>query len=86
MRKTMRESGFKGIFEEFLKFLNTDPQFYAKTPDELMGVSAYVAKRDRREDRRLFRPAAAPAVRDHPGAGRARALLHRRAAAGSKIA
>ena len=23
----------------------TDPQFYAKTPDELMGVSAYVAKR-----------------------------------------
>ena len=45
MRKTMRESGFKGTFAEFLKFLNTDPQFYAKTPDELMGVSAYVAKR-----------------------------------------
>jgi uncharacterized protein (DUF885 family) len=45
MRKTMRESGFKGSFEEFLKFLRTDPQFYAKTPDELMGVSAYVAKR-----------------------------------------
>jgi uncharacterized protein (DUF885 family) len=45
MRKTMRVSGFKGSFEEFLKFLKTDPQFYAKTPDELMGVSAYVAKR-----------------------------------------
>ena len=45
MRKTMRDSGFRGTFEEFLKFLRTDPQFYAKTPDELMGVSAYVAKR-----------------------------------------
>jgi uncharacterized protein (DUF885 family) len=45
MRKTMVESGFKGSFEQFLKFLRTDPQFYAKTPDELMGVSAYVAKR-----------------------------------------
>jgi uncharacterized protein (DUF885 family) len=45
MRKTMVESGFTGSFEEFLKFLRTDPQFYARTPDELMGVSAYVAKR-----------------------------------------
>ena len=45
MRKTMVESGFKGTFEEFLKFLRTDPQFYAETPDELMGVSSYVAKR-----------------------------------------
>ncbi len=45
MRKTMVESGFKGSFEEFLKFLRTDPQFYARTPDELLGVSAYVAKR-----------------------------------------
>ena len=45
MRQTMAESGFKGSFEDFLKFLKTDPQFFAKTPDELMGVSAYVAKR-----------------------------------------
>lgn len=45
MRKTMAETGFKGSFEQFLKFLKTDPQFYAKTPDELMGVSSYVAKR-----------------------------------------
>lgn len=45
MRKTMAESGFKGSFEDFLKFLKSDRQFYAKTPDELMGVSAYVAKR-----------------------------------------
>src|SRR6185369_6504361 len=45
MRKTMAETGFKGSFEAFLKFLRTDSQFYAKTPDQLMGVSAYVAKR-----------------------------------------
>jgi uncharacterized protein (DUF885 family) len=45
MRQTMRDSGFKGSFEEFLKFLKTDPQFKARTPDDLMGVSSYVAKR-----------------------------------------
>lgn len=45
MQKTMVASGFKGTMPEFLHFLKTDPQFYAKTPDELLGVSAYVAKR-----------------------------------------
>ena len=45
MRQTMRDSGFAGSFEDFLKFLRSDPQFYAKTPDELLGVSSYVAKR-----------------------------------------
>jgi len=45
MQQTMRDSGFKGSFQDFLKFLKTDPQFQAKTPDELMGVSSYVAKR-----------------------------------------
>jgi uncharacterized protein (DUF885 family) len=45
MQKTMKASGFKGTMPEFLHFLKTDPQFYAKTPDELLGVSAYVAKR-----------------------------------------
>jgi uncharacterized protein (DUF885 family) len=45
MQQTMRDSGFKGSFADFLKFLKTDPQFIAKTPDELMGVSSYVAKR-----------------------------------------
>lgn len=45
MQKTMVSSGFKGTMPEFLHFLKTDPQFYAKTPDELLGVSSYVAKR-----------------------------------------
>lgn len=45
MVQTMKDSGFTGTFPEFLHFLKTDPQFIAKTPDELMGVAAYVAKR-----------------------------------------
>lgn len=45
MRDQMRASGFKGDLPAFLTFLKTDPQFYAKTPDELMGVASYVAKR-----------------------------------------
>ncbi|RAO78260.1 DUF885 domain-containing protein [Dyella jiangningensis] len=44
MVKTMQETGFKGSFAEFLHFLRTDPQFYAKTPDELLMRSAWVAK------------------------------------------
>jgi uncharacterized protein (DUF885 family) len=45
MQQTMRASGFKGTMPQFLAFLKSDPQFYAKTPDELLGVSSYVAKR-----------------------------------------
>mgnify|MGYP002780574117 CR=1 FL=1 len=45
MQATMAESGFKGTLPEFITFLRTDPQFVARTPDELMGVSSYVAKR-----------------------------------------
>ena len=45
MQKSMRDSGFKGSFAEFLAFLRTDPQFKARNPDDLLGVSAYAAKR-----------------------------------------
>ncbi len=45
MKEVMRETGFEGDLQDFIAFLRTDPQFYAETPDELMGVSAYVAKR-----------------------------------------
>jgi uncharacterized protein (DUF885 family) len=45
MQKTMREADFKGTMAEFLNFLKTDPQFIARTPDELLGVSAYAVKR-----------------------------------------
>jgi uncharacterized protein (DUF885 family) len=44
MVETMKETGFKGDFPAFLTFLRTDPQFYAKTPDELLMRTAWVAK------------------------------------------
>ena len=45
MREVMKRAGFKGTFEEFLTFLRTDPQFYAKTPKELLADASYVAKK-----------------------------------------
>jgi len=45
MEAVKAQTGFQGDMPAFLKFLRTDPQFYAKTPDELLGFSAYVAKR-----------------------------------------
>jgi uncharacterized protein (DUF885 family) len=44
MVQTMGTTDFKGNFEDFLHFLRTDPQFYAKTPDELLMRTAWVAK------------------------------------------
>jgi uncharacterized protein (DUF885 family) len=44
MLETMRASGFRGDLPAFLKFLRTDPQFYAKTPDELLHDAAWIAK------------------------------------------
>ncbi|MHB1058516.1 MAG: DUF885 domain-containing protein [Rhodanobacter sp.] len=44
MLEVMADTGFKGSFAEFLQYLRTDPQFYAKTPDELLMRSAWVAK------------------------------------------
>jgi len=45
MLATMRESGFTGDFPAFLNFLRTDPQFQAKTPEELLMRAAWIAKR-----------------------------------------
>jgi len=44
MQATMKETGFTGDFAAFLKFLRTDPQFYAKTPEELLMRAAWIAK------------------------------------------
>ena len=79
MIETMKATGFKGDLPAFLDFLRTDPQFYAKTPDELLKDAAWIAKRFDRVSRQMVRPAAAPAVRDRAGPARHRALLHRRA-------
>ena len=45
MEQVKDEAGFDGTLAEFVTFLRTDPQFVARSGDELMGVSSYVAKR-----------------------------------------
>ena len=45
MEATMRQSGWQGSMQEFFVFLRTDPQFYARTPRELLSYSAYVSKK-----------------------------------------
>jgi uncharacterized protein (DUF885 family) len=38
-------AGFTGTLPEFLAFLRTDPQFYAKTPQELLNRAAWISKK-----------------------------------------
>lgn len=45
MHDVMQQVGFKGDFPAFLKFLRTDPQFYAKTPQDLLDRGAWIAKK-----------------------------------------
>ncbi|MBB4126125.1 uncharacterized protein (DUF885 family) [Xanthomonas translucens] len=50
MDQTIAASGFvapkgQATFPAFLKFLRTDPQFYPKTPEELLKQAAWIAKR-----------------------------------------
>ncbi|MDH5835617.1 DUF885 domain-containing protein [Luteimonas kalidii] len=45
MREVMARAGFEGSFEEFLQFLRTDPQFYARSSRELLANASYVAKK-----------------------------------------
>jgi uncharacterized protein (DUF885 family) len=44
MVDSMRAAGFKGEFPAFVQFLRDDPQFYAKTPQELLNRAAWIAK------------------------------------------
>lgn len=45
MEATKQQAGFKGSLAEFQKFLKTDPQFYAKTPHELIADASYWVKK-----------------------------------------
>lgn len=45
MEEEIRASGFQGDFAAFQTFLRTDPQFYARTPQELMEKASEIAKR-----------------------------------------
>ena len=44
MEEIIRKTGFSGSFADFLKFLRTDPRFYAKTPEELLKQASFIAK------------------------------------------
>ncbi len=45
MDQVIARTGFTGTFDEFTHFLRTDPQFYARTPNELLGYASYVVMR-----------------------------------------
>jgi uncharacterized protein (DUF885 family) len=45
MQEVMKQVKFEGDLPAFLQFLRTDPQFYAKTPEELLMRAAWIAKR-----------------------------------------
>jgi uncharacterized protein (DUF885 family) len=45
METIIRDLAFDGDFAAFIQFLRTDPQFYAKTPHELLAEASYFAKK-----------------------------------------
>ena len=55
MIKIIEELRFKGSFEEFFKFLRTDSQFYAKTPEALLMYARDISKRADEQLPRFFK-------------------------------
>jgi uncharacterized protein (DUF885 family) len=45
MEKIMKQVGFTGTLQEFFTKLRTDPQFYYKTPEELLEAYRAMSKR-----------------------------------------
>jgi len=45
MHEVRRQAGFDGDLPAFLRFLRSDPQFYARTPHELLAHASWIAKR-----------------------------------------
>jgi uncharacterized protein (DUF885 family) len=45
MQNIITQVGFKGSFAEFIQFLRTDPQFYVKTPNDLLKEASFIAKK-----------------------------------------
>jgi uncharacterized protein (DUF885 family) len=54
MEEVIASTGFKGTFPEFLKFINTDPQFFFKTPEARLAAYRDIAKRADAELPKLF--------------------------------
>lgn len=55
MQKIIDGLKFKGSFADFLEFLRTDPQFYAKTPKELLVTARDMSKRADEQLPRFFK-------------------------------
>lgn len=55
MQGIINQVGFKGSFADFIQFLRTDPQFYAKTPTDLLKEAAYIAKKVDAESPKYFK-------------------------------
>ena len=45
MQQIIDDLNFKGSFADFLNFLRTDPQFYAKTPKALLSEASFLSKK-----------------------------------------
>ena len=45
MLDVMKEVNFNGTLQEFIKFLRTDPKFYAPTAEQLLKETSYIAKK-----------------------------------------
>lgn len=54
MVDVVKEIGFQGSFDEFLTYLRTDEQFYAKTPQELLQRAAWLSKKSEEQLPKLF--------------------------------
>ncbi len=54
MDEVISTTGFDGDFKQFQEFLRSDPQFYAKTPLDLMEKNSFVAKKMDGELPKLF--------------------------------
>ena len=55
MEQIIKELNFQGSFTDFLEFLRTDEQFYAKTPEELLMIARDMAKRADEQLPRFFK-------------------------------
>ena len=55
MQQIIKDLNFKGSFADFLQFLRTDEQFYAKTPKEILMIARDMAKRADAQLPRFFK-------------------------------
>ncbi len=54
MEQIIEDLEFEGSFADFFQFLRSDPQFYAKSPEELLSKAAWLSKQAEGQLPRLF--------------------------------